>query len=434
MKTDPIANDRPGSIVALVALLLPLLIALVAFAVDYGVIIVADQELQNAADAAASATLRALNSDQKSGDLAAFETITANEMLGDPIAFDIKRTVHYGTWDRSTSTFTEIERNGSPSNATDVSGSTIPKGATAVRIRLTRSRELGNALPLFFAPVIGTDFAEIEAEAIAAGSPPCSGFIGIDSVDLRNRGTTDSYNSDIGDYPNDWEVDYNDPNVNSFQNGDVCSEGPITLASGAEIHGDAAGSSVTISQGSGAQIFGSQGPRNSSGTYDPVDFDEANINDNETIPDPPKHSWPPQFLSDDGDLIVSNGRNIVLESGVYRVRDLKVAGGSRFEIRGNVKIYVERELRLDNGTKANPSSIPNDLQLLVGAGPVNIQGGNELHGVIYAPQASVTIGNNGNFFGSIIGKTLTVTGGAKLHFDESLADEESSGSAPILVQ
>ena len=435
--TDPTGRTRNGrtrngSIVTLFAVLLPAIIALIAFAVDYGIIVVARQELQNAADAAANAAVHTLRLKPGSADFAACQAITSNRLLGQPITFDIELDVEYGNWDQDSRQFTLSERDGQVSGPNDVSGRTIPNGANAVRVRLTRSLERGNAIQLFFAPVIGTDFAEIEVEAIAAGTPGCSGFVGIDFANLNNRATTDSYNSDNGDYEPD-EGLYA-PNLNRFENGDVCSNGPIDLASGARVNGDAAGSVVRIAQGSNASVSGSQGSNNTLDDYEPVNFDEANIHDNELIPDPPKYSYPPFFLSDEGDLIVSNGRNLTLESGVYRVRDLKVGGGSRLTIERNVTIYVERELLLDNGTDANPTRVPSDFQLFVGSGPVRIAGGNRLHGVIYAPEAAVTVDNNAKFFGSIIGKSLTTAGNAELHYDEALADESESTGTPRLVQ
>jgi len=64
--------DRQGSVVPLVALMLPLFIALIAFAVDYGVIVVAQHELQNAADNASIGTLQTLSSsNREDADLAA---------------------------------------------------------------------------------------------------------------------------------------------------------------------------------------------------------------------------------------------------------------------------------------------------------------------------------------------------------------------------
>jgi len=280
--TDPNVKTRRGSIVMLIALTLPLIIALVAFAVDYGIIVVAKQELQNASDAAATATLETLIAHPTSADDAAHTTITANRLLGSPITFDIAQDVHYGTWDEDTKSFEEIPRDGAVKGASDVSGRSVPDGANAVRIRLTRSVARGNAIQLFFAPVIGTDFAEVEAEAIAFSAPPCSGF--------------------------------------------------------------------RVSVAPGSTVSGQRGTRVSDQEFDPVDFNQANVNDNDRIPKPPKFSFPKTFLSSEGDLVVANGRNIHLASGVYRVRDLRVAGGSRLTIDGDVTIFVEREVSLDNGT------------------------------------------------------------------------------------
>ena len=433
--TGSTVKNRAGSIVILVSLLIPLVIALVAFAVDYGVIIVARQELQNAADAAATATLQTLNSDHDSADLAAFETLTANLLLGSPIDFDMERDVHYGSWDADSQTFTPIQRAQSVSGPSDVSGASIPDGANAVRIRLTRSRALGNGIQLFFAPVIGTNFAEIEVEAIAAGTPGCSGFVGLDFVNAHNNIRTDSYNSELGDYDasSSWIWDYSDTSANRGQNGDVCSNGPIDVKQGAIINGDASGTPVSVAPYGQGTVTGNVGTTSSPRTFDPVDFNEANINDNDTVPKPQKHSWPPYFITPDNDLIVSNGRDVTLDSGVYRFRNLRVGGGSTLTIDGEVTIYVERELRFDNGTTVNPGHIPADFKMLVGEGPVNIQGRNQLHGVIYAPNAAVSVGNDGQVFGSIIGKSLDLQGGAHLHFDESLADEEDTGGSPKLV-
>ena len=426
--TDTILKTRAGSIVILVALLLPMIIALVAFAVDYGVIVVARQELQNAADAAATATLETLASDPDLADLAAFETITANSLLGSPIDFDMERTVHYGNWDADTMTFVEIPRDGGVS-AADFSGSSIPNGATAVMIRLTRSRALGNGIQLFFAPVIGANFAEIEVEAIAAHTPGCSGFVGLESIDLRNNLITDSYNSDLGEYESG--SGYDDPNANRFANGNVCSNGSIFLASGADVFGNAQGSSITIAQGSGASISGSQSETGANRNPEPVDFNEANINDNETIERGPV--WAPEYVRPNGDLVVNNGRVLTLDSGTYSFNNVTVTGGGQLRISGEVQIFAQGKVQLDNGTNVNPSRVPRDFQLFVGDGPVNIQGGNGLHGVIYAPEASVTIANGSGFFGSILGKKLSVAGGAGLHFDESLADDEETGGPPRLV-
>ena len=125
---------------------------------------------------------------------------------------------------------------------------------------------------------------------------------------------------------------------------------------------------------------------------------------------------------------------MTLQEGTYHFRDLLLAGGSTLNVNGEVKIYIEREMRFDNGTVANQTQVPSNLELQIGAGPVNIQGGHQLHAVIYAPDASVTLANGGGFFGSIIGRTLSFAGGAGAHYDQALADSAPPTGPPRLVQ
>jgi len=192
-------DSRSGVIVPLIALLLVVLIGLVALVVDYGVILSARQEMQNAADAAAFNTMETYNSDFDFADLAAFETLSANDILNRAVVFDMARDVEYGTWDRAAQEFTPIPRGGTPGSQ-DVSGRTIPFGANAVRVVLRRTQNLGNGIRLFFAPIIGADFADVTVAAIATAPANCSGFVGLESADLRNRLVTDSYDSDMGAY------------------------------------------------------------------------------------------------------------------------------------------------------------------------------------------------------------------------------------------
>ncbi len=166
-----IRTRRTGVVAPLVAFVLPLLFVFITLAVDYGTISVAKQQLQNAADAAAEASVNAYFEDRELGDQAAQEVITNNILLGDTIDFDIRRSVDYGTWDANTRQFSPLERTGQPNASDDYSGSSIPIGATAVRVTLARTPENGNGLNLFFAPIFGTDHATVVAQGIASVSP-----------------------------------------------------------------------------------------------------------------------------------------------------------------------------------------------------------------------------------------------------------------------
>ena len=120
-------SNRQGSIVPLVAILLPLFIALIAFAVDYGVIVVSRHELQNAADNASIGTLQTLSSSSRGdADLAAFDILSSNLFHGRPVEFDMQQDVQYGTWDADSRTFTQVDRDGNVAATGDTSGDSIP--------------------------------------------------------------------------------------------------------------------------------------------------------------------------------------------------------------------------------------------------------------------------------------------------------------------
>ena len=53
---------------------------------------------------------------------------------------------------------------------------------------------------------------------------------------------------------------------------------------------------------------------------------------------------------------------------------------------------------------------------------VTVTGGGSFIGAINAPGANVSISGNGEFSGALIGKTLGMTGGAKMHYDQALVD------------
>lgn len=410
-------QQRRGAIIPFVAVLLPLFLIMVAFAIDFGVISVADQQLQNAADAGAVAALTAYQRNPADGDQAALETMNAHNFLGDRLEFDVIQSIEYGQFNAETNQFIVIPRT-SGSNII-AHGETIPQGAQAVRVRLIRSPANDNAVNLFFAPLIGVERATVVAEAIAGGSTSCVGFVGVNSVNIGNDVRTDSYNSDLGPYSR---------GNNQAENGNVCSAGRVSLASGANVFGNAAGSNVHISPGSNAHVHGTiSGPP----SFDLAPNPAPPFNDNDTVD--PNHPYGQPYHRSNNDLIVDQGRTLTLEAGTYHFRDMLIKGGGKLILNGRVEVFVDREMRFDNGSITNVSRPPKDFILNVDQGPVQIQGGNKIHGVIYAPDADVGIANGTEVSGSVTGKTLELQGGAQLRYDESLNANAQPTGPPTLV-
>jgi hypothetical protein len=138
-------------------------------------------------------------------------------------------------------------------------------------------------------------------------------------------------------------------------------------------------------------------------------------------------------------LTILGDVTLVITAGSAGGDALSVAGtasivvpeGSTFTIyvEGNVKIAGKGGLVNHN---VSPSScrIWGTNQSAAGQA-IDIVGNGSLVAAIYAPQADVTIGGNGNVMGSIVADTITVSGNAAFHYDEALA--ESDGNEPFRI-
>src|SRR5262249_4486047 len=144
-----LAGDDRGAVLVHVALAMLTLIAFTAFAVDYGALLGGRRQAQNAADAAALAGALSLAYDDPNdiprAQAAAAAAGLANPVLGAAPAID---------------------------PAHGVTLTTCPPGApglpdTCIRADVYRSASRSNALPTFFAQVIGITSQDVRATATA---------------------------------------------------------------------------------------------------------------------------------------------------------------------------------------------------------------------------------------------------------------------------
>jgi hypothetical protein len=100
----------------------------------------------------------------------------------------------------------------------------------------------------------------------------------------------------------------------------------------------------------------------------------------------------------------------------------------------SLKIYTEGNIDIagngvaNGGTTAATANQPINFQIwgtntsTVANQSIQIAGNGVLSGVIYAPNADVTINGNGDVLGSVVAENITLTGNAAFHYDESLAN------------
>ena len=130
--------------------------------------------------------------------------------------------IELGRWDKATRTFAALD----PANAAS---------ANAVHVISVRDQA-----PLSFAAVLGVATTNVSREAIVLVTPSCGGIWGLDSVTVPGSVWIDSYDSTQGLYtPGSAE-----------QNGDLCSNGEITVSGSADVYGDALADAVVINGGS----------------------------------------------------------------------------------------------------------------------------------------------------------------------------------------
>ena len=157
-------SKQRGSVTVLVAVLLPVLIGISAFAVDLGYRYLAQAELQNAADSAALAGASTL---YRNGTLNWNEAISSAETavnLNSVAGHKLSRgTVIKGYWNPSNSTPTLI------TSPTSLSQGDSP----AISVTISKSSGINNGeLTTFFAKYWGINSMPIRANAIAGRTSP----------------------------------------------------------------------------------------------------------------------------------------------------------------------------------------------------------------------------------------------------------------------
>lgn len=119
-----------------------------------------------------------------------------------------------------------------------------------------------------------------------------------------------------------------------------------------------------------------------------------------------------------------------LTTGTYVMKSLTVstAAGALNIASGPVLIYITGP----GGTVLDIKSITNaglkatDLTFLVATTPgcnVKVNGGGAAAFGLYAPGCDITVNGNGTIYGAIVGKSVTITGGAAIHYDAALKNQ-----------
>jgi hypothetical protein len=218
------------------------------------------------------------------------------------------------------------------------------------------------------------------------------GLFGDNSITMANWATTDSYNSKTGL-----------PGVQ----GDVLSNGSITLSNFALAAGNAKGFTFSITNG--ASITGTQTTTTQATNFMPLSL--------------------PKELPNLGNIVLSNGATqTIVGPASYKVGKIELSNDARLVINntaGPVTLYVSQFVNLNNTariTTADPN--PEKFAMyLTNSGDVKLSNNGTFYGVVYAPQSVVDLSNGGTFYGAFVGKQVKLENSARVHYDTALRGE-----------
>jgi Tfp pilus assembly protein PilX len=113
-------------------------------------------------------------------------------------------------------------------------------------------------------------------------------------------------------------------------------------------------------------------------------------------------------------------------------RTIDVTGQASILVTANssLTVYSEGDLLIAGNGLANANIRPSTCLIYgthtrSGGQRIQIAGNGALKAAIYAPNADITINGNGDIFGGAVGNTITLTGNAAFHYDESLENLDS---------
>lgn len=225
-----------------------------------------------------------------------------------------------------------------------------------------------------------------------------NGLVGIDSVAMTNNAKTTSFTS-IGAWT-----------FNGGQ-GDVLSNGPISLNHTTLIDGDAAGAPVTLLDS--AVVTGATTTITQPALFLPVSI--------------------PTDLTNLGSIALnSTTPTRVLTAGSYLVSQLTIATGGSLVINnltGPVTLYVTGAVQISgNGSVTTTDPNPEKFAIYVSSNAdVQVSDSGNFYGVLYAPQSLVQLSGWSTVYGALVGKTMWLQDNASLSYDTVLRE------GPVLI-
>jgi len=88
----------------------------------------------------------------------------------------------------------------------------------------------------------------------------------------------------------------------------------------------------------------------------------------------------------------------------------------------SLTLYVGGSINISGNGIVNQTLSPRALTIYGTAtcSAANYSGNSVLYGSLFAPKANIAISGGSGLYGSVVGKSVTISGGSVVHYDESL--------------
>ena len=355
-------------------------------------------------------------------------------------------------------------------------GIDVPLGEGTYKVELT-SQGSGETTIITSTGTVKGIQETVELTACASGGNKggknswAQGLFGQQSVTLYNNAQVDSYDSTLGPYGGS----------NVGQDGDVGSKGSITLYDSSTVKGDTfvSGGPGSITLMTGASITGDKNYNHTFG--EPLDdLSQFPVVIPGTLTSLPYPSYGDpriivvsgSYTLSDGVFILNNNARITITGGNFRFKSITLNNNSILTINSDSNLYLENGFTMNNNSQFNmnasaetvlylgnnvtpvlannsvinnQSNVPGNFRIYTNSSsPITLaNNGQALNSVLYAPNASVTLANNSQFYGGIVAKNVTLYQNALLHYDVALRktdfpdDPWSGGSTsqpPVIIR
>jgi cytoskeletal protein CcmA (bactofilin family) len=271
-----------------------------------------------------------------------------------------------------------------------------------------------------------TDTSGLTATCSFKVTVALTSIIGLDSVSIGGAAFADSYAS-TGGYP-----------ATKGNLANILSNGTITFTNSGKVFGNVRSTRAGVNMSGASQVTGNA----TAGTTVSLSGSASvggTITNNQLAPvmtlptvsacGPPYSpnsgiSGTYSYNPSTGDLSLSGVNIATLANGTYCFHNVTLTNSAQLKVNGPVVIKITGTLNASGATSlTNTTGIPSNLRILSsysGSNGVSFTNSTNAYLVIYAPNAGVTISGSAPLFGTVAGKTVTLSNSGMIHYDTQL--------------